>query len=385
MKIISPPVFYYHSVAPVTYENWVLKGLTLRLETFEAQMAYLQDRHFCTIFMDEWLTIRQGEKAASGKEICLTFDDGLLDNWVYAFPVAKKYGMRFTLFVAPECLDPREMVRPTLEDVWAGRCREDELDGRGYLTWNELKIMQESGVVDVQSHTMSHDKYIASSRIKNFYYGGSRGVYPIWNANPGLKPFYIADEQFEKRLPWGTPLFEESSAVTVKKHAINPAFIEQVLALTKIYNLHDSTQLLVFEETARHLFNEFQSAANLVTHVESEQDYQQRLVYEIVDSKQLIEEKLEKPVRFLCWPHGDNTLATHALAKEAGYLATTCGNQVSEADKTDRIPRIPGDFRNRPWVNRQKFHYKIASHYRQQPYYAVWLANEWKNKLLQHA
>lgn len=385
MKNISPPIFYYHSVAPEPYENWVLKGLTLQMENFEAQMVYLKSRGMRTIFLDEWFAIRTGAKNAIGKELCLGFDDGLLDNWVYAYPIAKKYGMRFTLFVALECLDPREIVRPTLEDVWAGHCREEDLEGRGYLTWNEVKLMQESGVVDIQSHTMSHEKYIASSRIKSFYYGGASGVYPIWNANPGLKPFYIADETFEQRLPWGTPLFEESSSVTVRKHTANSEFIEQVLALAKNYNLHDRTQQLVFEETARQISSEFQNAGNLISHVESEQDYQARLVYEIVDSKAMLEDKLEKPVRFLCWPHGDNTHAAHVMAKEAGYLATTSGKLRTEKDKMDRIPRIPGDFRNSPWVNRQKFHYKIASHYQKQPYYSIWLANEFKNRILQHS
>lgn len=105
MKNISPPVFYYHSVAPAPFEGWLLKGLTIPLAVFEDQLAWLKARDYKSILLEEWLRIRQGRTAATGKEVCLTFDDGLLDNWVYAFPIARKYGMRFTLFVSPECIN----------------------------------------------------------------------------------------------------------------------------------------------------------------------------------------------------------------------------------------------------------------------------------------
>ena len=150
MHKLSPPVIYYHSVAPVLFDNWIQKFLTLPLQTFEDQLDYLQSNDFRAIFFDEWLAFRNGGQTVSGKEICIAFDDGLLDNWVYADPGAKKYGMRFTLFVSPECVDPRPIVRPTLEDVWSGRRRKNELDGLGYLSWPEIKLMQESGVVDIQ-------------------------------------------------------------------------------------------------------------------------------------------------------------------------------------------------------------------------------------------
>ena len=55
MKNISPPVFYYHSVAPKLFDGWLLKFLTLKLANFEQQMAYLKDRGLKSIFMDDCL------------------------------------------------------------------------------------------------------------------------------------------------------------------------------------------------------------------------------------------------------------------------------------------------------------------------------------------
>jgi peptidoglycan/xylan/chitin deacetylase (PgdA/CDA1 family) len=384
MKNISPPVFYYHSVAPVTFEGWVLKFLTIKLAVFENQLTWLKANNFKSIFLEEWLAIRTGQKTGTGREVCLTFDDGLLDNWVYAIPLAKKYGMRFTLFISPECICPQQVVRPTLEDVWNGNCREEDLMALGYLTWNELKIMQESGVADVQSHTMTHAKYINSPALRGFYYGGFKGMHPILNAHPEIRASYMHEPDFEKRLPWGAPLFEESSAVTVKKHTIHPAFMEEVLDLAGKHDLAIPAQRPAFEAEARQLHDSYRQSGQLLASLETEADYQARLAYEIAGSKSIIEEQLKKTVQFLCWPHGDNTAETHDLAKQAGYLATTSGKMIQEAAKPDRIPRIGANFTNSRPVSRLKFQYKIASHFKKQPWYSLWLANELRHTVLKN-
>ncbi|MBK6931688.1 MAG: polysaccharide deacetylase family protein [Saprospirales bacterium] len=383
MKTLSPPVLYFHSVAPRAFSNWTLRFLTMRLERFEEQMRYLQANAYRSVFLDEWLSARLGQRQAGKREICLTFDDGLLDNWVYAFPVAKKYGMRITLFVCPELVDPRDIVRPTLDDVWAGRCQASDLVGLGNLSWSELRRMQASGFADVQSHTMSHAKYTVSSRLTGYYYGGFKGFYPALNTySADRKPFYMDDPAFEKVLPAGTPLFEEASAVVARKHTIHPGFTAEVTELASRYELAIPEHRPVFEEHARRIYQRFTAAGQLVTGVEQDDAFRQRLEYEIIGSRQIIEEKLGKPVHFLCWPHGDNSAEAHALARTAGYLATTAGKLTREAGQPDRIPRIGTDWDLGNWWMRRKLDYKLASHNRKLPYYAIWLANEYKNNVL---
>lgn len=383
MRTINPPVIYYHSIAPDLFKGWVLDWLTMKLRFFEDQMVYLKENDYQSLFLDEWLEFRQGRKKTAGKEVCLTIDDGLLDNWVYAYPVAKKYGQKITLFVSPECVDPRDVTRPTLEDVWAGNCTKEELDARGYMSWNEIRAMQASGFVDIQCHTMSHAKYVKSSKIDTFYYGGYRGLHPILNANPAMRPYYMADPDFESRLPIGTPIFEETSSVVTRRHHINPDFVQEVVNLAQNYNFKDIAQRAIFEKQARKIHKSYEAVENVIAYIESEEDFRKRMAYEILDSKAIIEEKLGKPVEFMCWPHGDNSQAAHDLARANGYLATTSGKMLAEGDKLDRIPRFGAStFRENMWLSRQKFNYKIASHFQKQPYYTVWLANEMKNRVL---
>lgn len=74
-----------------------------------------------------------------GKEVLLTFDDGLKTVWKYGAPLLKRYGFQAIAFVVPR---------------YVGRSR--------YLTWEEMERMQESGLLDIQSHTLSHNSDICS-------------------------------------------------------------------------------------------------------------------------------------------------------------------------------------------------------------------------------
>jgi len=386
MKQHSPPVLYFHSVAPRKFNNWVLNFLTMDSSRFEDQMQYFQTNGYRSIFFDEWHAIRNGVRPNNPDALCITFDDGLLDNWVYAFPIARKYGMKITLFVCPELVDPRHIVRPNLEDVWAGRCSASDLNGLGNLSWDELRLMQESGFADVQSHTMSHAKYVVSDRLRGYYYGGFSGFYPTLNTyDLREKPHYIHDENFQQRIPLGTPLFEETSAVMAKKVTISPEYLRDVNQLADKYDLAIPEHRPVFEGAAQDIYQQYKKSGKLVVAVESDTEFGSRLQYEVATSRKIIEEQLHKPVRFLCWPHGDNSHIAHLVARETGYLATTAGKMTTETERPDRIPRIGTDWNISRWWMHRKLDYKLSSHHHKQPYYALWLANEYKNRLLKRS
>ena len=101
---------------------------------------------------------------------------------------------------------------------------------------------------------------------------------------------------------------------------------------------------------------------------ESEKEYKDRVKYEIVESKKIIEEKLNKKVEFLCWPHGDNNEFLHQTALDTGYLMTTTGKAkgVKESDIT-RIPERMGvDFST--WYRKQKAILKLKAFSGETPY-----------------
>ena len=157
------PGFMYHHV------NWHEGDLvTLSPPGFEAHLRVLQERGYQTLFLDELAPILRGEKAARRPSVALTFDDGHLDNWVFAFPLLRKYGMKATIFVITSWMgegkergvwNPGEAPGADLPPILRHgevKKRAARGDGAAAMNWEEARAMQASGWVDIQSHPHLH-------------------------------------------------------------------------------------------------------------------------------------------------------------------------------------------------------------------------------------
>ncbi len=334
------PIIYYHSIAPAKNPEWIKKYLTLELNAFEMQMKYLHNHHYQTIFLDEYFDLLNNGTGNKKKYICITFDDGFLDNWIYAYPVLKKYKFKGTIFVSPEFVDRKATIRKTLNDYWAGKASMEEIKKWGYLSWDEMAEMESSGLIDIQSHTMSHAEIFVSEKIVDFHHPGSQYLYPIGNLFPERKPYYIGDRDFEKLLPYGSPFFEFTSSVIAKKVWINPDFNEAVVQKLKNTDWHSGYDFQSLYKKIEPLYNEYIARGDLILKRETEQEYNERLTYELSDSKEIIEKKLNKTVKYLCWPNHDYNDYTHKIAKELGYKATVIVLKGSQRRPPDRFDRI---------------------------------------------
>ena len=121
------PVLMYHSVAP-DRKN----ALTVSPETFERQMAFLKSNGYRVLTLEEAARMIAGRRSG-GKALAITFDDGNEDNYTFAFPVLRKYGFPATVFLIFE-----------------------RVGSPGFLTWDEIRRMEASGLVTFGSHTVHH-------------------------------------------------------------------------------------------------------------------------------------------------------------------------------------------------------------------------------------
>lgn len=145
--------------------------LTVSVERFDQQIAWLAGR-YRSLFLDEveaHLCGRDGEPmpklstlgrpSALLPPVAVTFDDGYADGWVYAFPVLKKYRVKATIFVNTARVSPDLSCRP-LDGGCAAirRRREIERDPQpaDFLSWPEMREMEQSGLVRIESHTHHH-------------------------------------------------------------------------------------------------------------------------------------------------------------------------------------------------------------------------------------
>jgi peptidoglycan/xylan/chitin deacetylase (PgdA/CDA1 family) len=176
----SIPILAYHHVNPLTDDMVTVSQLH-----FKEHLAFLHRQGFTPLFISEAVECLLGTKAIPGKPVVLTFDDGYRDNFQFAFPLLKKYNIKATIFLVTGWMgEQRETEKE--EKIFSHRqCRELVEMGRApriALTWEEVRLMEESGLVQVESHGHSH--------IKDLY----RNI-------PGLRQdLYLSQESFIRNL-----------------------------------------------------------------------------------------------------------------------------------------------------------------------------------------
>lgn len=94
-------IFLYHRVNDEG--DPFLGGLPVT--TFAAQMEYIA-RNFRVLTLDQ---ISQGDFAGQPYSVAVTFDDGYRDNFVCAFPILKRLGIPATVFLATGCIESGEL------------------------------------------------------------------------------------------------------------------------------------------------------------------------------------------------------------------------------------------------------------------------------------
>ncbi|MDA8338473.1 MAG: polysaccharide deacetylase family protein [Nitrospiraceae bacterium] len=152
------PVLMYHHINPHKGDM-----VTVRPEVFEGQMEYLHRAGYKTLKMDELLSYINGELKLQQKAAVVTFDDGWLDNYIYAFPVLKKYTINAAVFVITDRTE-RASENKTESPAIVPTHNESKLliekneDYKVVLNWELIKEMSDSGIVEIYSHTKSHKK-----------------------------------------------------------------------------------------------------------------------------------------------------------------------------------------------------------------------------------
>src|SRR5436853_3839079 len=126
-------IFCYHRlVDKIRYP-----GTEITPAAFEAEMKELKDHGITVISMQDLLAWKRGEKNIPPRSAVVTFDDGWKSQYEVAWPIMKKYGYPFTMFIYTEGV------------------RGGSLGGGEAITWEQLADMRDNGV-DIEGHTATH-------------------------------------------------------------------------------------------------------------------------------------------------------------------------------------------------------------------------------------
>jgi glycosyltransferase involved in cell wall biosynthesis/peptidoglycan/xylan/chitin deacetylase (PgdA/CDA1 family) len=94
--------------------------------------------------------IKAGPTPTTRPRVALTFDDGFVDNYVYALPRIAEYGFTATFFLIARFMEGDSVVRQRLARLWGVSA--DEVSP---LTWGQVHEMRAEGM-EFGSHTWSH-------------------------------------------------------------------------------------------------------------------------------------------------------------------------------------------------------------------------------------
>jgi peptidoglycan/xylan/chitin deacetylase (PgdA/CDA1 family) len=124
------PILCYHQFGPGKRSR---NKMEVPETAFEQQMAWLQANGYSVVSLSDMQAFLSGEKALPAKAVVITIDDGYRSTYEVAFPILKKYGYPATVYAYSDF-------------IGAGMA----------LTWAQLKEMEDSGLIDVQSHSKTH-------------------------------------------------------------------------------------------------------------------------------------------------------------------------------------------------------------------------------------
>jgi peptidoglycan/xylan/chitin deacetylase (PgdA/CDA1 family) len=142
-------VLLYHRVSDGARDN-----LTVGIEQFDRQMQLL--RRFCEpIGIDEVADTRVIARSARPL-VCVTFDDGYLDNYEHAAPILLKHRIPGAFFVSTGLISSHT---PFPHDVRRGNA------GIPTMQWKHLRDMKAEGFY-IGSHSVSHIDCAQESMLK---------------------------------------------------------------------------------------------------------------------------------------------------------------------------------------------------------------------------
>jgi len=246
--------------------------LLQNLKTFEKQLKIL---NYTTNIID----IDEIENKPFNSAL-ITFDDGYYDNFVFAYPLLKKYKLKATIFLITSKIKENG-VRKTLLDYWNGKVALKDLmnSNNDYLTWEEIEIMYKSGIIKFHPHSHTHYSHFISDKIV---------------------------EKFQR----------------------------------KVKNLNINWQREFYYEIAG-LFKGFEYIPS-EKRFETISERKKRLKEEFLKPKELIKKYLGYESTHFCWPWGEYDKVSIDIGKEFGYkfFYTTNKGVICESLPYEEIPRI---------------------------------------------
>lgn len=128
------PILMYHHIVEVYNGESTIN--IIDLQGFWSHITALKEEGFNFISIEQLRKAEKGEIELPEKPIILTFDDGYESNYKLAYPLIKEYEIKAVMNLVVSTVGETPGVYP-------------------HFTWEEAKEMQDSGLVEIGSHTFA--------------------------------------------------------------------------------------------------------------------------------------------------------------------------------------------------------------------------------------
>ena len=134
---VAVPIIMYHSILPDRQGTYIVHP-----DLLERDLAYLQENGYHTVTVADLIAYVDEGTPLPDKPIMLTFDDGYYNNYLYAHPLLKQYGMR-------------AVISPigAVSEFYSAHPEEQDNPRYSHVTWEQLTDMTRSGVWEIQHHS----------------------------------------------------------------------------------------------------------------------------------------------------------------------------------------------------------------------------------------
>ena len=234
--------------------------------------------------------------AGDSRRVCLTFDDGFLDNWTLLHPLLAERGVPYTVFVCRDFVEPTSTVRPHGDRT------------PGYLSQGEIRRMHESGLADIQSHSVTHTWYPTAEAVVDVFSPAQKAKYPwlLWNAEPASKPQWLQADY--SRLA-GLPVFQNDRSLRARRFLFDDDKLAHFQRRVVADGLNaEQAELLRRREYGR------------LGRSETPAEQQARYEAEIAGNADFIDGLLGYRPSVMCWPGG----AYNELSEAVAYRFHAC-------------------------------------------------------------
>lgn len=177
-------VIGYHEI--INTENALIPEYAVSTTQFQQHIDWLKKNGFHFINVDQLIQAHQGKYSLPTKPVLLTVDDGYASFYQNAYPIVKANKIPVVLAVVGSWLEPQEDQNIDFSG--------EQIQRNQMLSWSELKEMQDSGLVEMASHSYNLHRGIVGNPQGNFEPAAVTRLYDAKSAS------YEDDSHYQQRI-----------------------------------------------------------------------------------------------------------------------------------------------------------------------------------------